>query len=87
MGGTSEDLLEETVAEGAAQAWQAITLSLMAIAYRLTSDLEEARRQAKLAQEIGARFQDRAVQALGLQLEGRIPGGVGPSGRGHGAQR
>jgi class 3 adenylate cyclase len=66
--GRARRLVEATDAECPAHGWLAITLA--SIAYRMAGDVEEARRHAKRAREFGERLDHRAIQALGLQLEG-----------------
>ena len=53
--------------ECAAHGWQAVSLAYIAL--RVTGDRPEALQQAKLAQDIGGRLGDRALQAA-LQVQG-----------------
>jgi tetratricopeptide (TPR) repeat protein len=67
--GKARRLLEQIPNECAAHGWQATTLAHLAL--RMRGDAEEGLRQAGLAQQIGERLGIPAVQALGLQAQGR----------------
>jgi class 3 adenylate cyclase len=65
--GRAKRLLEQTTHECAAHGWQATSLAYIAIR---TGNIEEALRQAKLAQDIGERLARPAIQFLGIQQQG-----------------
>jgi class 3 adenylate cyclase len=73
--GRARRLLEETPRECLAHGWEAISLAFIAL--RITGDIPEAFRQARLAQEIGARLPNPAIKALAIQLQGYILVGQG----------
>jgi class 3 adenylate cyclase len=60
-------LLDQTSHECAAHGWQATSRAYIAIR---TGDAEEALRQARLAQDIGERLGQPAIQFLGIQQQG-----------------
>ena len=66
--GRARRLLEQTPSECAAHGWQAVSLSYIAL--RVTGDRAEALKQAKLAQDIGGRISNPALQAIALQQQG-----------------
>jgi class 3 adenylate cyclase len=66
--GRAKRLLEQTNTECAAHGWQALAIG--SVALRVTGDWDEAIRQARLAQGIGERVANPAIQALALQLQG-----------------
>jgi class 3 adenylate cyclase/Flp pilus assembly protein TadD len=61
-------LLDGLPSECPAHGWQAITLCVIAL--RIAGDAEEALRQARRAEEVGARFDHRSLHAMGLELQG-----------------
>jgi class 3 adenylate cyclase len=73
--GRARRLLERADTECPAHGWQAVTLTVVAM--RMTGDLDEALRQAQVAEEIGARLGVPAIQALGLQFQGAALVGMG----------
>jgi class 3 adenylate cyclase len=66
--GRARRLLEQTPTECAAHGWQALSLGTFAL--RVTGGWDEAISQAQLAQGIGERLGNPALQALALQLQG-----------------
>jgi class 3 adenylate cyclase len=73
--GRARRLLEQTTGECDAHGWQAVSLSYIAL--RVTGDRAEALRQAKLAQDIGERQGNPALQAIALQQQGYALVGMG----------
>jgi class 3 adenylate cyclase len=66
--GRARRLLDEAPSECAGHGWQAVSRAYIAL--RVTGDRTEALQQAKLAQDIGRRLGNRAIEALGLQQQG-----------------
>ena len=73
--GRARRLLDQTPSECAAHGWQAVSLAYIAL--RATGDRAEALRQARLAQDIGGRLGNAALQAMGLQQQGYALVGMG----------
>ena len=73
--GRARRLLDEAPSECVAHGWQAVSLAYIAL--RMTGDRTEALQQAKLAQDIGKRLGNQALQALGLQQQGYALVGMG----------
>ena len=73
--GRARRLLEQTPSECDAHGWQAVSLSYIAL--RVTGHRAEALRQAKLAQDIGERLGNPALQAIALQQQGYALVGMG----------
>jgi len=73
--GRARRLLEQSPSECPAHGWQAALLAYLAL--RMSGDQTEALRQAELAEEIGQRLANPAIQALALQVQGYALVGLG----------